>query len=94
MGGMMGGMMQGMQQPAGGMPPPPPVVQYNVAVNGQTTGPFNMDQLKQMVQSGQLTNKSMVWKNGMAGWVEAGTVQELAVLFAPGAPPPPPPPAQ
>jgi len=92
MGGMMGGMMQGMQQPAGGMPPPPPVVQYNVAVNGQTTGPFNMDQLKQMVQSGQLTNKSMVWKNGMAGWVEAGTVQELAVLFAPGAPPPPPPP--
>jgi len=97
MGGMMGGMMQGMQQPgmqAGMTPPPPPNVQYNIAVNGQTTGPFNMDQLRQMVQSGQFTNKSMVWKAGMAGWVEAGTVQELAALFASAPPPPPPPPAQ
>jgi mannose/fructose/N-acetylgalactosamine-specific phosphotransferase system component IIB len=98
MAGMMGGMMQGMNQQQGGgapggMPPPPPVVQYNVAVNGQTTGPFSMQQLAQMVQSGQLTNNSMVWKAGMAGWAAAGTVQELAPLFtqAPPSPPPSPP---
>ena len=104
MAGMMGNMMQGMQQQAGvqqppgmqqpGMaPPPPPTVQYSVAVNGQTLGPFDMNALAQMVQSGQLTQQSQVWKQGMAGWVAAGTVQELAGLFAPaaGAPPPPPP---
>ena len=97
MAGMMGNMMQGMNQSptggvqAGGMPPPPPIVQYSVAVNGQTTGPFTLDQLAQMVQGGQFTNKSMVWKAGMAGWVAAGTVQELASLFA-NVPPPPPPP--
>jgi membrane protease subunit (stomatin/prohibitin family) len=98
MAGMMGNMMHGMNQPPaggapGGMtpPPPPPIVQYNVAVNGQTTGPFTMVQLAQMVQSGQLTNNSMVWKQGMAGWVAAGTVQELAPLFAQVPPPPPPP---
>jgi hypothetical protein len=94
MAGMMGNMMQGMNQPAGGppgmTPPPSPVIQYNVAVNGQTTGPFGMDQLAQMVLSGQLNPQSMVWKQGMAQWAAAGTVQELAPIFA-AAPPPPPP---
>ena len=90
MAGMMNNAMQGVQQP-GTTPPPPPVVQYNIAVNGQTTGPFDMNILAEMVQSGQLTPQSQVWKQGMAGWVAAGTVQELSVLFVQNAPPPPPP---
>jgi membrane protease subunit (stomatin/prohibitin family) len=76
-------------QSSGMTPPPPPVVQYNVAVNGQTTGPFALDQLKQMAAQGQFTPQSQVWKQGMSGWAAAGTVQELADIFA-GAPPPPP----
>jgi membrane protease subunit (stomatin/prohibitin family) len=95
MAGMMGNMMQGMNQsPQGGLPgvpPPPPDIQYNIAVNGQTTGPFTMDQLVQLVQSGQFADTSLVWKNGMTGWAAAGTVQELAPLFASPIPPPPPP---
>ena len=98
MGGMMNNMMQGMQQPqqgaqppASGMPPPP-LVQYNIAINGQTTGPFDMNTLAQMAQNGQLTPQSQVWKQGMAGWAAAGTVQELSGLFAQNTPPPPPPP--
>jgi membrane protease subunit (stomatin/prohibitin family) len=95
MAGMMGNMMQGINQPpAGGMPgampPPPPVVQYNVAVNGQTTGPFTIDQLRQMAAQGQFTPQSQVWKQGMSGWSAAGTVAELAPVFAQSVPPPPP----
>jgi membrane protease subunit (stomatin/prohibitin family) len=102
MAGMMGNMMQGIQQPPGGTPaapgmptqgmapPPPPLVQYNVAVNGQTTGPFDLNALAQMAQSGQLTPQSQVWKQGMSGWAAAGTVAELGSVFAPPAPPPPP----
>jgi len=98
MANMMGSMTQGINQPpAGGMPgampPPPPVVQYNVAVNGQTTGPFTLDQLRQMAAQGQFTAQSQVWKQGMSGWTAAGTVAELAPVFAQSAPPPPPPPA-
>jgi len=103
MAGMMNNMMQGMQQQPGmpgspipgalGMPgmapPPPPTVQYSVAVNGQTAGPFDMNTLAQMVQTGQLTAQSQVWKQGMAGWAAAGTVQELSGLFAATPPPPP-----
>jgi len=59
-------------------------------------GPYDMNTLAQMAQSGQLTPQSQVWTQGMAAWAAAGTVQELAGLFAPppgAAPPPPPPPA-
>jgi hypothetical protein len=85
-------MMQGMNTQPGAAAPNMPQVQYSVAVNGQTTGPFNMQQLMQMAQGGQLTPQSMVWKQGMAAWAAAGTVQELSQLFSQVPPPPPPPP--
>lgn len=105
MGGAMGGQManmmtgmgqmqqQAMQQPQPQMAPPPmpPQVQYTLNINGQNAGPYNMQQLQQMVQTGQLTRQTYVWKQGMANWDVAGNVQELATLF--GAVPPPMPPA-
>ena len=97
MGGAMGNQMAGMMNNMGqnmnqqqNTPPPPPQIQYSVSVNGQASGPFNWQQLQQMVQNGQLQKNTHVWKQGMAGWELAGNVQELASLF--GAVPPPPPP--
>ena len=97
MGGAMGNQMAGMMNNMGqnmnqqqNTPPPPPQIQYSVSVNGQTAGPFNWQQLQQMIQNGQLTKNTHVWKQGMAAWEIAGNVQELASLF--GAVPPPPPP--
>lgn len=99
MGGAMGNQMAGMMNQMGqnmnqqlNTPPPPPQIQYSVSVNGQTAGPFNWQQLQQMVQNGQLTKNTYVWKQGMAGWELAGNVQELANLFEAVPPPPPPPP--
>lgn len=98
MGQQMAGMMQNMgQQMQGAMntPPPMPNVQYHVSVNGSQAGPYNMQQLQQLAQNGQLTPQTYVWKQGMANWEFAGNVQELAGLFAPpppGSMPPPPPP--
>jgi hypothetical protein len=100
MGGAMGNQMAGMmnqmgQQMQQGMntPPPPPQIQYSISVNGQTAGPFNWAQLQQMVQLGQLTGQTHVWKNGMANWELAANVAELQSLFMSAPPPPPPPPA-
>ncbi len=73
-------------------PPPPPTIVYSVSINGQTAGPFDLQQLQQMVQNGQLTQNTHAWKQGMAGWEVAGKVQELANLFGVVPPPPPPPP--
>ena len=90
--GAMNNMMDGIQQPvqSGMTPPPIPTAVYHVAINGQATGPFDATTLAQMVASGQLTANSLVWKNGMAQWATAGTVDELKNLFANAMPPIPP----
>lgn len=88
MNNMMGGINQ--QATAGAVPPPIPAVAYHVAVNGQATGPFDLSVLTQMAAAGQLTADSLVWKNGMAQWAKAGTVDELKNLFANAMPPIPP----
>ena len=88
MNNMMGGINQ--QTTPGAVPPPIPVVAYHVAINGQAAGPFDLSALTQMVSSGQFTADSLVWKNGMAQWAKAGTMDDLKGLFANAMPPIPP----
>ena len=89
-------MAQGLNQQApqqsapAAAPGPPPVpgqTTYYVAVNGQQTGPFPIAVLGQQAQQGTLTPDALVWAQGMAGWVAASQVPELAGLFAQGPPP-------
>lgn len=86
---ILGGVMPQMP----GMKQSAPQVQYWVGVNGQQAGPFDWSQLQQLVQQGQLTQQTYVWKQGMANWEFAANVQELLPLFAnampqmPGMPP-------
>ncbi len=83
---MMGAMAGG----AGAAPPPlPPAAGFHVAVGQNQTGPFDLGALRQQAASGQLTRSSLVWKNGMAQWMKAGEVPELAALFADVPPPVP-----
>ena len=81
--GSMNNMMSGVNQPIqnGMTPPPVPVVMYNVAVNGQATGPFDINTLQQMAMTGQFTADSLVWKAGMSEWAKAGGVAELKEVF-------------
>ena len=91
--GQMGGapQMPG-QKGMGGAPQMPgmgaaiPQVQYYIGINGQQYGPCDWNKLQQLVQQGQLTQQSYVWKNGMAQWEFAGNVAELAPLFQGTAP--------
>ena len=72
-------------------PPPPPTatLNYYVAQNGQTTGPFNEDKLREMINSGILTKETYVFKVGGTAWVKAGDDANMLQLF-PMMPPPPP----
>lgn len=85
----------GQPQMAVGMAPPPPtappVAVWFVHANGQQHGPFAVPQLQQMAGQGQVGPQSQVWRQGMASWVAAGQVPELAPVFQASAPPPPPP---
>ncbi len=84
---------QAPQQQSGGTPPPPPVppaLTFHVVVNGAQAGPYDMNTIKQMVSSGQITKETLVWREGMANWGSAGDVNELSSVF--GSIPPPLPP--
>ncbi len=85
--GTMNGILGGMNQPA---PPPIPTVTFHVAVNGAATGPFDMNMLMQMINSGALTRDTLVWKAGMASWQPAGDVAELQSVLGTTPPPVPP----
>ena len=94
--------MPGMAPPppgAPGMAPPPvatPQFSYHLSVAGTNYGPYTTSQLQQYVQTGQVTRDSLLWRDGMAAWLTAGQILELAHLFAPapaaappaGTPPP------
>lgn len=80
--------------PAGAPMAPPPLPgsapEWWFALNGQQNGPYSIAQLAQFRAGGQLTPASLVWKQGLAGWIAASSVPELQSVF-PAAPPPLPP---
>lgn len=53
-------------------------------------GPVAAGQLLEMAKSGQLLRADLVWKDGMANWVEAGTARGLFPEPAAATPPPTP----
>lgn len=93
MANQMAGAFQQSAAPGATPPPPPPVpsTAFYVAVNGQQSGPFDLQALRGQLTNGQFGPESMVWSAGMANWSPASQVQALTALFQ--APPPPPPPA-
>lgn len=65
---------------------------YYVNASNQQAGPYDLNAL---VAQG-ITSSTLVWKQGMSGWVPAGQVPEVAVAlqrasqpaYGPGVPPP------
>ncbi|MCZ6783622.1 MAG: SPFH domain-containing protein [Proteobacteria bacterium] len=84
MGLAIAGQMQ-PGSPAGALPtappPPPAVASWHLAENGRTVGPFDPAGLAQAVAQGRLRPDTLVWTAGMAGWMSAGQVPQLAPLF-------------
>jgi uncharacterized RDD family membrane protein YckC len=50
---------------------------WYVGRNGNRTGPFTSDQIRQMVASGQIGSADLLWKEGMANWAAASSVPGL-----------------
>jgi hypothetical protein len=70
-----------------GPPPLPAAPEFHVSINGTPVGPLDLAALSGRVLDGSLGRKSLVWRPGMAAWLPAEQVAELAPLFAPPQPP-------
>ena len=60
------------------------------ASNGQQQGPIPEAQFRDLIARGSVTPETLVWSEGMSGWLPAEQVPDVARLF--GAVPPPLPP--
>lgn len=80
----LGGLMESMTNTP---PPIHPEPMFHIALNGQQSGPYNSESLKQLVQSGQFSMNHHVWKEGMQNWELAGNVPEIVRLFNTTPPP-------
>jgi membrane protease subunit (stomatin/prohibitin family) len=88
MGVALGGQLaQTLQQGAAAPPPLPQSAAWFAGINGAQVGPMDAGALSAKIAAGEVTRETLVWKQGMAGWVAASTVPEVAALF--GAVPPP-----
>ncbi len=86
-------MVQGMGQAAPGVgaaPPPPPMAAWYIAINGKSEGPFDLNQMTQGAQAGQVNKETLVWSQAIGDWQPAGQVGALGMIFGPPTPPPPP----
>lgn len=104
MGNQIGGMLGNAFQQSGvanafntqSAPPPPPGAQqaamYYVALNGQTTGPFDVTQLRELITRGVITPTTFVFLHGGTAWVRAQEENLVRSLF--GVPQPPAPPQE
>lgn len=62
-------------------PPPIPKASYNIVINGQSTGPYEITAMKSMIAAGLITAESLVWTSGMSEWKKANEITELKSLF-------------
>lgn len=49
------------------LPPPLPSAVYHLSMNGESHGPYTLDQIKQF--SAQLPPDTLIWRQGAAAWV-------------------------
>lgn len=46
--------------------------QYMVGLNGEQYGPFVRSQILELLVKGEITKQTLIWRGGMASWVELG----------------------
>ncbi|MCX7087659.1 MAG: SPFH domain-containing protein, partial [Methylococcales bacterium] len=70
-----------------GPPPIPQPLQFYVAINGQKTGPFDLETLKQKIQNAEVSRATLIWHQPLVDWITAEKVAALVDIF-PMLPPP------
>lgn len=80
------------------VPPPLPTpaaeaTTYFMEDNGQPRGPLSLQQVREMMQSGRINRRTLLWHSGSPSWQAAEEIAHLRDMFT-NAPPPIPPEAQ
>lgn len=47
--------------------------------DGSSYGPYSVEQMGRMTSDGLINGETLVWQEGMAGWVSAGMVDGITI---------------
>lgn len=61
----------------------PPVSQkkFFASINDQPIGPLDTDELKQKIALKEVMPETFIWYQGLPGWAQAQTLNEVKILF-------------
>lgn len=63
--------------PAGMPPLQAAAPEYMLGINGTPTGPFSLQQVQQMMSTGQVAPGTKIWRTGLAAWVPIEQLPEV-----------------
>ena len=61
---------------------------YYFAEAQKPQGPYNIDEIEEMVKKGKINSSTLMWSTGMEKWEKAKDIQEIETLFNYLTPPP------
>ena len=64
---------------------PNKIAQYFVAVEGESEGPYSLENIQEYISNGRIDEQTLIWTQGMKEWAEASTV--LSDTFSQTPPP-------
>lgn len=67
--------------------PPIPIATYYLVINGVQQGPYNTEQLQQMIVAKIVTANTYAWKEGMPNWSVLSSFSEFQAYFRQMPPP-------
>ena len=79
----LGGTVEQSLNANGAVPPSIPKTKYFIAKDNNPVGPFEVEQMISMINNGELTRESIIWKQGTPTWEKAESFSEFVSLFPP-----------
>lgn len=62
--------------------PAPDSTQYFLGVNGEQTGPFSEDEVRDQIQAGTIPPDALVWYEGLSDWQAVNTIEYFKDAFS------------
>ena len=79
----LSGTVEQSLNPNTAVPPALPKTLYYVAKDDKPVGPFELNKIVEMINGGEVSRESLIWKQGTPTWEKAESFSEFAKLFPP-----------
>ena len=59
------------------------MLKYHVAKEGKDIGAYTIDEIRKMIERGEISRDTLVWKKGNPEWIKACDAEEIKSMLPP-----------